>query len=65
MKMIEIKSGGKTTYKYVDDNYTPSEPELEQKDLTTSPRKSLGFTDISKEKWEKIFSQQNMTLPPR
>lgn len=57
MKMIEIKSGGKTTYKYVDDNYTPSEPELEQKDLTTSPRNSLGFTDISKEKWEKIFSK--------
>lgn len=59
MKMIEIKSGGKTTYKYVDDNYTPSEPELEQKDLTTSPRNSLGFTDISKEKWEKIFSKNS------
>lgn len=57
--MIEIKSGGKTTYKYVDDNYEQSEPELEQKDLTTSPRKSLGFTDISKEKWEKIFSKNS------
>ena len=41
MKMIEIKSGGKTTYKYVDDNYTPSEPELEQKDLTTILREHI------------------------
>jgi hypothetical protein len=57
MKTIEIKQGSKTTYKIVPDDYIPPESELEQKDLTTSTRKSIGFSDISKDKWNKIFAK--------
>jgi hypothetical protein len=57
MKTIEIKQGSKTTYKIVPDDYIPPESELEQKDLTTSTRKSIGFSDISKDKRNKIFAK--------
>ena len=55
MKTIEVKSGNKTTFKIVPDNYEP-ETGFEQKDLTTSDRKSIGFSDIPAEKWNNIFN---------
>lgn len=55
---IEIKNGSKTTIKIVPDNWTPSE-DMEQKDLTTSDRKSIGYSDIPKEQWERIFGNDN------
>lgn len=61
MKMIEIKEGNKTKYKYVPDDYVEEAPELEQKDLTTSDRSSIGFTDIPKERWDEIFNGNNKT----
>lgn len=54
MKTIEVKNGNKTTFKIVPDNYEP-ETGFEQKDLTTSQRKSIGFSDIPAEKWNNIF----------
>lgn len=54
---IEIKNGNKTTIKIVPDNWTPSE-DMEQKDLTTSDRKSIGYSDIPKEQWERIFDNR-------
>ena len=56
MKTIEKKEGNKTIIKIVPDNYVEPEFDLEQSDLTTSIRKSIGFSDISKEKWERIFN---------
>lgn len=52
-QMIEIKQGNKTTY-----CFKKAETELEQKDLTTSDRHSIGYSDISKEQWGKIFKKQ-------
>lgn len=52
-QMIEIKQGNKTTY-----CFKKAETELEQKDLTTSGRHSIGYSDISKEQWDKIFKKQ-------
>lgn len=57
MKTIEIKDGAKTKIKIVPDDYVEPEYELEQKDLTTSVRKSIGFIDISKDKWDRIFKR--------
>lgn len=59
MKTIEIKKGNKTTYKIVPDNYTPEPEKLEQKDLTTSDRKCLGYSDISTQDWNRIFKKEN------
>lgn len=55
MKTIEVKNGNKTTFKIVPDDYEP-ETGFEQKDLTTSDRKSIGFSDIPAEKWNNIFN---------
>lgn len=57
MKTIEIKDGAKTKIKIVPDDYVEPEKELQQSDLTTSIRKSIGFSDISYEKWERIFKK--------
>lgn len=58
MRMIEIKEGNKTKYKWVPDDYVePTEIDLEQADLTTSDRSSIGFSDIPKEKWDSIFGE--------
>lgn len=59
MKCIEVKKGNKTTFRYVPDNYEPEDYDLEHKDLTTSDRKSIGYSDISKERWESIFGDKN------
>lgn len=56
MKEIIVKSGNKTTYKLVPDDWEETSPELQQNDLTTSGRKSIGFSDIDKNKWDKIFN---------
>ena len=58
MKTIEIKHGNKTTFKIVPDDYEPIDEGFEQKDLTTSDRKSIGFSDIPAERWKKIFKKQ-------
>lgn len=55
MKTIEIKKGNKTTFKIVPDNYVEQPAELQQRDLTTSDRKCLGYSDISTEDWNRIF----------
>lgn len=57
MKTISEKHGAKTIIKIVPDNYVEPEYDLEQNDISTSLRKGLGFSDISKEKWEKIFGK--------
>lgn len=57
MKTIEIKQENKTTIKIVPDDYVEPEPELQQRDLTTSARKTIGFSDISKEKWDSVFKK--------
>ena len=55
MKTIEVKDGATTKIKIVPDNYEEPELDFVQSDLTTSIRKSIGFSDISKEKWDRIF----------
>ena len=55
MKTIEIKEGAKTKIKIVPDDYIEPEYELQQNDITTSIRKSIGYSDISNDKWERIF----------
>jgi hypothetical protein len=55
MKTLEIKNGNKTTFKIVPDDYKEEPEKLEQKDLTTSGRKIIGFSDIAKDKWQRIF----------
>ena len=50
--MQEIKHGNKTTY-----CFTKSDEGLEQKDLTTSGRHSIGYSDIPKEQWDAIFKK--------
>lgn len=58
MKTIEIKKGSKTTYKFVPDDYEEKEEvDLDQSDLTTSDRKTIGFSDIPKERWDEIFNK--------
>lgn len=56
--IIEIKEGNKTKIKIVPDDYK-EEKGFEQKDLTTSGRKSIGFSDIDKQKWDEIFGKAN------
>lgn len=52
--MIEIKQGTKTTYRIGNKD----DEDIEQKDLTTSDRKSLGYSDIDKEEWDRIFKKE-------
>ena len=54
-KLLEIKHGNKTTY-----CFKKPEADLEQKDLTTSGRHSIGYSDIPKEQWDKIFGQKSV-----
>ena len=60
MKMVEIKNGGHTIYRHVPDDWKPEDdqPADIRGDLTTSGRKSIGFTDIKQEKWDKIFNKE-------
>jgi len=52
-KFIEVKVGNKTTY-----CLKPKDDEgIEQKDLTTSGRHSIGYSDIPKEQWDRIFKK--------
>ena len=57
MKMVEIKDGCRTIYKHVPNEWKPEDEKYKDitGDLTTSGRKSIGFTDIPDEKWQKIF----------
>lgn len=57
MKMIEIKKGAHMIYRHVPDDWKPEDDEVPDihGDLTTGGRKSIGFTDIKQEKWDKIF----------
>lgn len=55
MKTIETKQGNRTVFKIVPDDYVEEPQRLEQKDLTTSGRKSLGYSDISTADWNRIF----------
>lgn len=57
--IIEIREGSKTKIKIVPDNWTPSD-DLEQKDLTTSGRKSIGYSDIPEERWNSIFTERKV-----
>ena len=52
-KFIEVKVGNKTTYCLK----PKSDEDMEQKDLTTSGRHSIGYSDISKEQWDAIFKK--------
>lgn len=58
MKTIEIKDGNKTTFKIVPDDYVEQPDKLDQKDLTTSGRKCLGYSDISADDWNRIFKKK-------
>lgn len=58
MKTIEIKQENKTTFKVVPDNYKEPPAKLEQKDLTTSERKTIGYSDISADDWNRIFGKK-------
>ena len=55
-KFIEVKVGNKTTYCLK----PKSDEGIEQKDLTTSGRHSIGYSDIPKEQWDKIFGQKSI-----
>lgn len=59
MKMIEIKDGARTIYKHVPDDWTPEDEKHKDitGDLTTSERRTMGYTDIPEEKWNKIFKK--------
>ena len=59
--IIEIKEGNKTKIKIVPDDYV-EEKGFEQKDLTTSGRKSIGFSDIPKERWDGIFNDSRLRV---
>lgn len=60
MKIVEIKNGSHTIYRHVPDDWKPEDdqPEGVHGDLTTGGRKSIGFTDIKQEKWDKIFNKE-------
>lgn len=57
MKLIEKKVGSKTTYRFVPDNYDETEykPDAVVGDMTTSLRRSMSFSDIPAEDWNRIF----------
>ena len=60
MKMVEIKDGCRTIYKHVPDDWKPEDEKYKDitGDLTTSGRKSIGFTDIPEDKWNRIFKKE-------
>ena len=61
MKFIEVRQGSKTTYKMVADDYEETDDTI-CRDMTTSGRKSMGYSDISKEQWDSIFKSRKDTL---
>lgn len=54
MKEIVIKKNGHTIYKRVPDDYKEEKATVIS-DMTTSNSKSIGFTDIEKSEWDRIF----------
>ena len=58
--MVEIKDGCRTIYKHVPDDWKPEDEKYKDitGDLTTSGRKSIGFTDIPEDKWNRIFKKE-------
>ena len=58
--MVEIKKGSHTIYRHVPDDWKPEDDEIPDihGDLTTGGRKSIGFTDIKQENWDKIFKKE-------
>ena len=62
MKCIEIKEGCRTKIKIVPDNYEESDNDIVSRDLTTSDRKSVGYSDISKEQWDSVFKSKEDLL---
>lgn len=59
MKMVKINKGTKTVYKMVPDDWKEEEGYDLRGDLTTGDRKLIGFTDISDDKWSKIFGKKD------
>lgn len=58
--MVEIKSGTKTTYKCVPDDWTPSMEEKEERpqgDLTTGTASHISIS-MSKERHQQIFGKK-------
>lgn len=62
MKVIEVKDRCRTKIKIVPDNYEESDDDVVCRDLTTSDRKSIGYSDISKERWDSIFKSKEDPL---
>lgn len=60
MKMVEIKDGCHIRYKHVPYDWTPEDDKYKdiRGDLTTSERKTMGYTDIPDDKWNKIFKKE-------
>lgn len=59
MKMIKIQDGNKTVYKWVKDDWKEEKRDTFSGDLTTGGRKSISYSDISKEDWDKIFGDKD------
>ena len=59
MKMVVIRKNGHLIYKHVPDDWKPEDEKYKDitGDLTTSGRKSIGFTDIPDDRWNKIFKK--------
>jgi hypothetical protein len=58
MKLITHKNGSKTTYRFVPDDYDETQEtkkDTVSSDMTTSLRRSMSYSDISKEDWNRIF----------
>lgn len=58
MKLITLKNGSKTTYRFVPDDYDETQTQKKDtvsSDMTTSLRRSMSYSDISKEDWNRIF----------
>lgn len=58
MKEIIIKNGSKTIIKIVPDDWEETK-DIPHRDLTTSGQRSIGFSDISDERWKEIFSNKS------
>lgn len=59
MKMVKIQKGNKTVYKFVEDDWIPEEKDTFRGDLTTGGRKSIGYSDIPKADWDRIFGEKD------
>ena len=58
--MVEIRKNGHLIYKHVPDDWKPEDEKYKdiRGDLTTSERKTMGYTDIPEDKWNKIFKKE-------